>query len=145
MNEKESISELAREIDEVFKTINPDYEILYIDDGSTDNSLKVIKEIARNNSKVRYISFRKNYGKSAALNVGFKNVTGDVIITMDADLQDDPSEIPNLLNELQKGYDLVSGLKKRRHDPIIKKYSSRFFNYTTKIMSGIKRVIRGRL
>ncbi|MDX1699904.1 MAG: glycosyltransferase family 2 protein [Melioribacteraceae bacterium] len=137
-NEEESLGKLAKEIDDVFQNIAPDYEILFIDDGSNDNSLKVIKDIARANRKIRYISFRKNYGKSAALNVGFKNVSGDVVITMDADLQDDPSEIPNLLQELQKGYDLVSGWKKQRHDPFIKKYSSRFFNYVTKIMSGIK-------
>ena len=137
-NEEESLSTLAKEIDNVFKDIAPDYEILFIDDGSSDNSLKVIKELARTNNKIRYISFRKNYGKSAALNVGFKNVSGDVVITMDADLQDDPNEIPNLLQELQKGYDLVSGWKKQRHDPFIKKYSSRFFNYVTKILSGIK-------
>jgi glycosyltransferase involved in cell wall biosynthesis len=137
-NEEESLITLSKEIDKVFQKIAPDYEILFIDDGSNDSSLKVIKDIARSNSKVRYISFRKNYGKSAALNVGFKNVSGDVVVTMDADLQDDPNEIPNLLQELQKGYDLVSGWKKQRHDPFIKKYSSRFFNYVTKILSGIK-------
>ena len=138
LNEEESLGKLAKEISTAFETINSDYEILFIDDGSTDNSLKVIKELARANNKIRYMSFRKNYGKSAALNVGFKNVTGDAIITMDADLQDDPAEIPSLLEELQKGYDLVSGWKKKRHDPFIKKYSSRFFNYVTKVMSGIK-------
>lgn len=137
-NEEESLTKLSKEISLVFETITPDYEILFIDDGSNDNSLKVIKSLTRNNNKIRYISFRKNYGKSAALNIGFKNVTGDVVITMDADLQDDPNEIPNLLSEMQKGYDLVSGWKKKRHDPFIKKYSSRFFNYVTKIMSGIK-------
>lgn len=138
LNEEESLGKLAKEISAVFDTINSDYEILFIDDGSTDNSLKVIKELSRANNKIRYMSFRKNYGKSAALNVGFKNVTGDAIITMDADLQDDPAEIPSLLEELQKGFDLVSGWKKKRHDPFIKKYSSRFFNYVTKVMSGIK-------
>jgi glycosyltransferase involved in cell wall biosynthesis len=138
LNEEESLVTLARQIIDVFENMSPDYEILFIDDGSTDNSLKVVKDLSKSNNKIRYISFRKNYGKSAALNVGFKNVTGDVIVTMDADLQDDPSEIPNLLQELQKGYDLVSGWKKKRHDPFIKKYSSRFFNYVTKLMSGIK-------
>ena len=138
LNEEESLSKLAREIAAVFDNISTDYEIFFIDDGSTDNSMKVIKELARANNKIRYISFRKNYGKSAALNVGFKNVSGDVVITMDADLQDDPAEIPSLLQELQKGYDLVSGWKKQRHDPIVKKYSSKFFNYVTKVMSGIK-------
>jgi glycosyltransferase involved in cell wall biosynthesis len=137
-NEEESLSKLAKQISDVFDTISPDYEIFFIDDGSEDNSLKVIKDLARTNNKIRYVSFRKNYGKSAALNVGFKSVSGDVVITMDADLQDDPSEIPNLLQELQKGFDLVSGWKKKRHDPFIKKFSSRFFNYVTKVMSGIK-------
>jgi len=138
LNEEGSISTLAKQIKDVFENISPDYEILFIDDGSVDKSLNLIKDLASANNKIRYISFRKNYGKSAALNVGFKNVTGDVVVTMDADLQDDPAEIPNLLTELQKGYDLVSGWKKKRHDPFIKKYSSRFFNYVTKVMSGIK-------
>ncbi|MCB0730894.1 MAG: glycosyltransferase family 2 protein [Ignavibacteriae bacterium] len=137
-NEEESLAKLTKQVSDVFNNIKTDYEILFVDDGSVDNSLKVIKDLARTNNKIRYISFRKNYGKSAALNIGFKNVTGDVVITMDADLQDDPGEIPNLLHELQKGYDLVSGWKKKRHDPFIKKYSSRFFNYVTKVMSGIK-------
>jgi glycosyltransferase involved in cell wall biosynthesis len=137
-NEEESLTKLSNQISNVFDTISPDYEILFVDDGSTDNSLKVIKDLSRANNKIRYISFRKNYGKSAALNIGFKGVSGDVVVTMDADLQDDPSEIPSLLAELQKGYDLVSGWKKKRHDPFVKKYSSRFFNYVTKIMSGIK-------
>lgn len=137
-NEDESLTQLAKQITDVFRTISPDYEILFVDDGSNDNSLKVIKDLARSNDKIRYISFRKNYGKSAALNVGFKNVRGDVVVTMDADLQDDPYEIPNLLKEMQKGFDLVSGWKKRRHDPFVKKYSSRFFNYVTRVMTGIK-------
>jgi glycosyltransferase involved in cell wall biosynthesis len=137
-NEEESLTKLSNQISNVFDTISPDYEILFVDDGSTDNSLKVIKDLSRANNKIRYISFRKNYGKSAALNIGFKGASGDVVVTMDADLQDDPSEIPSLLAELQKGFDLVSGWKKKRHDPFVKKYSSRFFNYVTKIMSGIK-------
>lgn len=137
-NEEESLEKLARQIRDVFSKITPDYEIFFVDDGSTDNSLKIIKDLIRKSNKIRYVSFRKNYGKSAALNVGFKSVSGDVVITMDADLQDDPSEIPNLLKEMQKGFDLVSGWKKKRHDPFIKKYSSRFFNYITKVMSGIK-------
>ena len=137
-NEDESLSKLTKQIDETFNKISTNYEILFVDDGSTDKSLQVIKDLARSNNKIKYISFRKNYGKSAALNVGFKNATGDVVITMDADLQDDPAEIPNLLEELGKGFDLVSGWKKKRHDPFIKKYSSRFFNYVTKVMTGIK-------
>lgn len=138
LNEEESIRPLVEEINNAVNTISPDHEILFIDDGSTDNSLKIIKDLARTNKKIRYISFRKNYGKSAALNVGFNNANGDVIITMDADLQDDPDEIPNLLSKLEEGYDLVSGWKKKRFDPFIKKHSSRFFNFVTGLMTGIK-------
>ncbi|GBD92219.1 undecaprenyl-phosphate 4-deoxy-4-formamido-L-arabinose transferase [bacterium BMS3Abin04] len=138
LNEEESIRPLVDEINNAVSTISPDHEILFIDDGSTDNSLKIIKDLARTNKKIRYISFRKNYGKSAALNVGFKNAIGDVIITMDADLQDDPDEIPNLLSKLEEGYDLVSGWKKKRFDPFVKKHSSRFFNFVTGILTGIK-------
>ncbi len=137
-NEEESLTTLTREIVEQFEKISTNYEIFFVDDGSTDNSLNVIKNLAKSNNRIKYISFRKNYGKSAALNIGFQNVTGDAIITMDADLQDDPNEIPNLISELEKGYDLVSGWKRKRHDPFIKKYSSRFFNYVTKVMTGIK-------
>jgi glycosyltransferase involved in cell wall biosynthesis len=137
-NEEESLTTLTREIVEQFEKISTNYEIFFVDDGSTDNSLNVIKNQAKSNNRIKYISFRKNYGKSAALNIGFQNVTGDAIITMDADLQDDPNEIPNLISELEKGYDLVSGWKRKRHDPFIKKYSSRFFNYVTKVMTGIK-------
>lgn len=92
-----------------------------IDDGSTDMSLRRIKEISGNDRRFKYISFRKNYGKSAALQVGFKNAEGEAVITMDADLQDDPKEIPNLLKKLDEGYDLCSGWKKRRQDPFVKK------------------------
>lgn len=137
-NEEESISPLTEDIVKAFKNLSSDYEVLFIDDGSTDHSLEVIKNLRKNNKRIRYISFRKNYGKSAALQVGFKNTTGDAIITMDADLQDDPFEIPNLLAELEKGYDLVSGWKKKRNDPFIKKHSSKFFNWVTRIMTGIK-------
>ncbi len=137
-NEEESLRPLVQEIKKSVEKLQIDYEILFVDDGSTDKSLGIIKELARNDNRIRYVSFRKNYGKSAALDVGFKNVKGDVIITMDADLQDDPAEIPNLLKKLQEGYDLVSGWKKIRFDPFIKKYSSRFFNYVTRLLTGIK-------
>lgn len=138
LNEEESLKPLYFEIRKSLKTISCDYEILFIDDGSTDKSLNVLKEINKEDNKVKYISFRKNYGKSAALQIGFKNATGDAIITMDADLQDDPAEIPSLLKKLQEGNDLVSGWKKKRYDPFIKKYSSKFFNYITGLFSGIK-------
>ena len=137
-NEEESLHPLVNEIKKALNPINLNYEIIFVDDGSTDNSLRKLKEICGADKKFRYISFRKNYGKSAALQVGFKQVTGDAVITMDADLQDDPKEIPNLLKKLDEGYDLCSGWKKKRHDPFIKKISSRFFNFVTRIMSGIK-------
>jgi glycosyltransferase involved in cell wall biosynthesis len=138
LNEEESLNPLANEIRKAVKPLNLNYEVIFVDDGSTDGSLKTIKDICKQDRRFRYISFRKNYGKSAALHVGFKHVTGDVVVTMDADLQDDPNEIGNLLKKLQEGNDLVSGWKKKRFDPIIKRYSSRFFNYITRLMSGIK-------
>ena len=137
-NEEESLQPLANEIRKALKPVNISYEIILVDDGSTDNSLKIIREICKPDKRFRYISFRKNYGKSAALQVGFKEATGDVVVTMDADLQDDPNEIPNLIKKLEEGYDLVSGWKKKRQDPFIKKSSSKFFNFVTRLMSGIK-------
>ena len=138
LNEEESIRPLYNDLKKTFKTISSDYEIIFIDDGSTDKSLSVIKELTRFDNKIRYFSFRTNYGKSAALRVGFSHATGDAVITMDADLQDDPAEIPNLLEKLEEGYDLVSGWKKKRYDPFIKKYSSRFFNAVTRFFSKVK-------
>jgi glycosyltransferase involved in cell wall biosynthesis len=137
-NEEESLNPLVAEIKASLKKISSDYEIFFVDDGSTDKSLSIIKELSKKDPKIKFISFRRNYGKSAALQVGFKAVTGDAVITMDADLQDDPAEIPNLLAKLDEGWDLVSGWKKVRHDPFVKKHSSKFFNYMTRLMSGIK-------
>lgn len=137
-NEEESLKPLVAEIKSALKNIDINYEIVFVDDGSTDKSLEIIKDFARTDNKIKFISFRKNYGKSAALHLGFKFITGDAVITMDADLQDDPAEISNLLAKLDEGYDLVSGWKKVRHDPFIKKHSSKFFNYMTRLMSGIK-------
>lgn len=137
-NEEESLRPLVEEIKKGVRKTGLAYEIIFVDDGSTDGSLNVIREIKKREQNIHYLSFRKNYGKSAALDAGFKVVTGDVTVTMDADLQDDPLEIPNLLDKLQEGYDLVSGWKKIRHDPFIKKHSSKFFNWVTRLMSGIK-------
>lgn len=137
-NEEESLKPLVAEIKNALKNIDISYEIIFVDDGSTDRSLEMIKDFAKTDNKIKFISFRKNYGKSAALQLGFKHLTGDAVITMDADLQDDPAEITNLLAKLDEGYDLVSGWKKVRHDPFIKKHSSKFFNYMTRLMSGIK-------
>ncbi|MCX7797068.1 MAG: glycosyltransferase family 2 protein [Melioribacter sp.] len=137
-NEEESLKPLYNELKKTLKNISCDHEIIFVDDGSTDKSLNVIKELARIDNRVHYLSFRTNYGKSAALQIGFKHASGDVIITMDADLQDDPEEIPNLLRKLEEGYDLVSGWKKKRYDPMIKRYSSRFFNFVTRLFSKVK-------
>jgi glycosyltransferase involved in cell wall biosynthesis len=137
-NEEESLHPLANEIKKALKPLNISYEVILVDDGSKDNSLKIIREICRQDNRFKFISFQKNYGKSAALQMGFKRVTGDVVITMDADLQDDPHEVGALIKKLEEGYDLVSGWKKHRHDPFIKRHSSKFFNLITRLMSGIK-------
>jgi len=114
------------------------YEVILIDDGSRDNSWNVIEKVAAENPNVKGIKFRRNYGKSAALNEGFAATQGDVIITMDADMQDSPDEIPGLYKMIKEdGFDLVSGWKKKRHDPVSKTIPSRFFNWTTRKMSGI--------
>ncbi len=138
LNEEDSLRILYNDIKKAITPYSFDYEIIFIDDGSTDTSLSILRELSRRDNKVHYFSFRKNYGKSAALNVGFKHAKGDAVITMDADLQDDPAEIPNLLRKLSEGYDLVSGWKKVRHDPFIKRHSSKFFNYMTRLSSDVK-------
>ncbi len=137
-NEEESVHPLTNEIKKALNPLGLNYEVIFVDDGSTDDSLKKIKEICNSDKKFRFVSFRKNYGKSAALQVGFKYVSGDAVITMDADLQDDPKEIPNLLKKLDEGYDLCSGWKKKRFDPVVKKLSSKFFNFVTRVLTGIK-------
>lgn len=137
-NEEEALRPLYSEIKKALKNYSTDYELIFVDDGSTDKSLSIIKELARTDNKIKYISFRANYGKSAALQMGFKHSTGDAIVTLDADLQDDPTEIQNLLRKLEEGYDLVSGWKKKRYDPFIKRMSSRFFNFVTRILTRIK-------
>lgn len=115
------------------------YEILFIDDGSTDGSWKTILDLKKSNPNIKAIKFRRNYGKSAALNVGFEATEGDVIITMDADLQDSPDEIPELFRMIkEEGYDLVSGWKKKRFDPITKTIPTKLYNGVTRWMSGIK-------
>lgn len=137
-NEEESIIPLSHELRKALSRLNTSYEVILIDDGSTDSSLQKLKEIVKNDNRFKYLSFRKNYGKSAALHVGFKAATGDAVVTMDADLQDDPQEIQSLLKKLDEGFDLCSGWKKKRQDPFIKKISSKFFNFVTRVISGIK-------
>ena len=139
-NEAESLPELAQWIERVMDENGFTYEVWFINDGSTDDSWNVIKGLHDRNSRLKGVSFRRNYGKSPALNEGFKVVQGDVVITMDADLQDSPDEIPGLYKMIkEEGYDLVSGWKKVRYDSkIAKNIPSKFFNWTTRVMSGIK-------
>ena len=137
-NEDESLMELSFSIKKVFDTLNCNYEVIFVDDGSTDKSYEKIKEIHNKNGKYHCIKFRRNFGKSAALSAGFKAAKGDIVITMDADLQDDPREIPDLIKIINSGYDLVSGWKKVRYDPFIKKHTSKIFNYFTSKVSGIR-------
>jgi glycosyltransferase involved in cell wall biosynthesis len=137
-NEEGSLEELIRQIFQAINKTGLVYEVCFIDDGSTDNSLQKLKQLRKDHSMLKILSFRKNYGKSAALSEGFKLASGKIIITMDADLQDDPAEIPNLIDKINAGYDLVSGWKKKRFDPLGKTLPSKFFNFITARLTGIK-------
>ena len=138
-NEAESLPELTAWIERVMRENGFTYEIIFMNDGSTDNSWEVIKQLSEKNSCVKGICFRRNYGKSPALNTGFRHVQGDVVITMDADLQDSPDEIPALYKMItEEGYDLVSGWKKKRYDPLSKTIPTKLFNATARKVSGIK-------
>ena len=138
-NEVESLPELNAWIDRVMKDHHFTYEIWFIDDGSTDGSWKWVEEQSRISTTVKGVRFRRNYGKSAALHTGFEETTGDVVITMDADLQDSPDEIPELYRMIkEEGYDMVSGWKKKRFDPLSKKLPSRLYNATASSVTGIK-------
>lgn len=138
-NEDESLPELHDWIVKVMTANNFSYEIIFVDDGSTDDSWKVIEGLSAKNPHAKGICFRRNYGKSAGLNVGFKAAEGDVVITMDADLQDSPDEIPGLYSMITKdGFHLVSGWKKKRHDPLSKTIPTKLFNAVTRSMSKIK-------
>jgi len=137
-NEEESLKELHEKITTVLKDFHRSYEMVFIDDGSTDRSYEVLKKLYQNDRRIRVYQFQKNYGKSAALACGFQIVMGQYIITMDADLQDDPEEIPNLIAKLNDGNDLVSGWKKKRQDPFIKRNTSKIFNRVTGWISGLK-------
>jgi glycosyltransferase involved in cell wall biosynthesis len=138
-NEEESLPELCTWISRVMKEHGFTYEVLLVDDGSKDRSWAVVRDIFETNPHIRGIRFNRNHGKSAALNSGFKNCRGRVVITMDADLQDSPDEIPELYRMItQEGYDLVSGWKQKRYDPISKTIPSKFFNWVTGKISDIK-------
>ena len=136
-NEVDSLEKLYNELSEVLSGYNS-YQIIFVDDGSSDGSKKAISKIIDNDTNTKIIQFHRNYGKSAALAEGFKNADGEYIVTMDADLQDDPNEIPNLVKKLEEGFDLVSGWKKDRKDPLSKKIPSKFFNFITKLFTGVK-------
>ena len=138
-NEEESLELLYNSIINNLKNTNLNFEIIFIDDGSSDNSWNVIKTISKKKTNLSSIKFRKNYGKSDALDAGFKASNGTYVLTMDADLQDDPNEIYPLFKMInQDNYDLVSGWKKKRNDPLSKTIPSKFFNLVTRIFSGIK-------
>ena len=138
-NEDESLPELLAWIERVMNENNFTYEIIMVDDGSTDNSWAVVEKLSVTNPFIKAIKFRRNYGKSAALNVAFHKVLGNVVITMDADMQDSPDEIPGLYNMIvNDGFDLVSGWKKKRYDPITKTLPTKIFNWATRKMSGIE-------
>lgn len=138
-NEAESLGELVAWIDRVARENNLSYEIIMVNDGSTDGSWDVVKELSKRYPAVKGISFMRNYGKSPALYSGFEMASGEVVFTMDADLQDSPDEIPEMRRMiLEEGYDLVSGWKRKRYDPISKRWPSKFFNLTARIMSGIR-------
>jgi len=138
-NEAESLPELAEWIDKVCASSSIDYELIMVDDGSTDDTWDVIKRIASSGTRVKAVRFRRNYGKAAALQTGFETSAGDVVITMDADLQDSPDEIPGLVKMIREdGYHIVSGWKKKRYDPFIKRTTSKLYNYTARKFSGIK-------
>tara|TARA_B100001057_G_scaffold107869_1_gene105521 strand:- start:1366 stop:2313 length:948 start_codon:yes stop_codon:yes gene_type:complete len=137
-NEEESLPELCSWIEKVMNKNNYSYEVFLIDDGSKDSSWQIIEELSVKNSSIKGVKFRRNYGKSAALNIGFQKAHGDVVITMDADLQDSPDEIPALYDKIMKeNFDLVSGWKQKRYDPLSKTIPTKLFNWAARKASGI--------
>lgn len=137
-NERENLRPLFEKITKVLSTSDLEWEVIFVDDGSTDGSADILSSIKENSSRVKVISLRRNFGKSAALDTGFRDTRGKWVIIMDADLQDDPEEIPGLIEKLKEGYDLVSGWRVNRQDRFIKRYTSRIYNWVTSTMSGIK-------
>lgn len=137
-NEEESLETLHQQLDEVGKTNDYDLDIVFVDDGSKDKSWAVIQTLAEKDPRVQAIRFRRNFGKAAALNAGFSIARGEMVMTLDADLQDDPAEIPGFLEKMEEGFDVVSGWKKRRHDPWHKVGPSRVFNWMVSRLTGVE-------
>jgi glycosyltransferase involved in cell wall biosynthesis len=137
-NEMSSLKELYERLSRVLQTITRNYELIFVDDGSRDNSLDILQNLHQQDERVKIIHFRKNFGKAMALSQGFQHCRGKTIITIDADLQDFPEEVPKLLEWMNKGFDLVSGWKRKREDPLGKRIASRIFNYFTAFFTGVK-------
>ena len=137
-NERDNLHPLFQKITEVLDGNGLEWEVIFVDDGSDDGSAEIISDLEASSSRVKVVSLRRNFGKSAALDTGFQEAKGKWVVIMDADLQDDPEEIPGLIDKLAEGYDLVSGWRFDRQDRFIKKYTSRIYNWVTSSMSGIK-------
>jgi glycosyltransferase involved in cell wall biosynthesis len=138
-NEEESLGELREWIESILSVHSFDYEVIFVDDGSNDGSWEVIEELSGKHTTVRGIRFRRNYGKAAALHTGFQSASGEIVFTMDADLQDSPEEVPEMVRMIrEEGFDLVSGWKKKRYDPLTKRIPSRFYNWFARQVSGIR-------
>jgi glycosyltransferase involved in cell wall biosynthesis len=138
LNEEHSLEVLYREIADALDSQSQPFEVVFVDDGSTDGSMDVLTRLNAETTNVVVVHLRRNFGKAAALQAGFLEARGDVIVTIDADLQDDPAEIPQLLAKLDEGFDLVSGWKTRRNDPLLRRLFSRVFNWTTAVVSGVR-------
>jgi len=137
-NEEGTVKELAKQLLQIFSAYHYAGEILFVNDGSTDATTQYCDELSKEHSNITHIHFHRNKGKAAGLQAGFEAAKGKYVITMDADLQDDPNEIPALIAKLEEGWDIVSGWKKKRHDPITKRWPSKLFNWAARVMSGIK-------
>ncbi len=137
-NEEKNVLLLYRELKDVLEGMGKKYEIIFVDDGSIDSTSKAVTKISGKDSRVKAVSFRRNRGKSAALMEGFRKSKGNIIFTLDGDLQDNPREIPKFLDKIKKGYDIVNGWKFRRHDPLTKTLPSRFFNFLTRLLTGVR-------
>ena len=137
-NERDSLNELTQSLKDTLDAYGRNYELIFVDDGSKDGSFELLRDLMKTLRGIRIVKFQMNYGKSAALSTGFESARGEYIVTIDSDLQDDPNEIPGLLDKLAEGFDLVSGWKKHRKDPVSKRLPSKIFNLVTSIATGIR-------